>query len=135
MNIVWQQPNGAISVTSIFDGSDPQEHAYLLKEQGNISSDWVAVAYNHADFPDTIQEAWWWNGNQILVDFDILKAHKLSRYNASAIQTAQARQMNALTGIANLVSDTDFLAMLTANRASIASATTTAQLSAVANQE
>lgn len=135
MNIVWQQPNGAIAVTSIFNGSDPQEHADLLKEQGDIPFDWVAVAYTHADFPDVIQEAWVWKDNKINVDFDVLKAHKLSQYNASAIQTAQARQMNALTGIANLVSDTDFLAMLTANRASIASATTTAQLSAVANPE
>ena len=92
MNIVWQQPNSAISVTSIFDGSDPQKHADLLKEQGNIPSDWVAVAYNHVDFPDVIQEAWVWKDNKINADFDVLKAQKLSQYNASAIQVAQARQ-------------------------------------------
>lgn len=133
MNIVWQQPNSAISVTSIFDGSDPQKHADLLKEQGNIPSDWVAVAYNHVDFPDVIQEAWVWKDNKINADFDVLKAQKLSQYNASAIQVAQARQINTLTGIANLVSDTDFLALLTADRAAISSAITNAQLIAISN--
>jgi hypothetical protein len=78
-------------------------------------------------------DAWKLNGSTVTVDFPTAQAHKLAQFNAAAVQVAQARQLNTLAGIANTVSDADFTAELTAGRASIASATTTAQLVAIAN--
>lgn len=40
-NILWAQPSGALALTSIFDGSDPAEHADLLLWRGDIPADWV----------------------------------------------------------------------------------------------
>jgi len=78
-------------------------------------------------------DAWELNGSTVTVNFTKAQAIKLDQYNASAVQAAQARQLNNLAGIANAVSDADWQAKLTADRASIAAATTTAQLVAIAN--
>jgi len=78
-------------------------------------------------------DAWKLNGSVVTVDFPTAQAHKLRDFNAAAVQVAQARQLNTLAGIANAKSDADFTTELTAGRAAIAAATTTAQLVAIAN--
>jgi len=59
------------------------------------------------------------------------RAIKLAQYNAAAVQEAQKRQLNTLAAIDNAVSDETFTAKLTADRVSIAAATTTAELAAI----
>ena len=76
-------------------------------------------------------DAWELSGSTVTVNFEKAKAIKLTQFNAKAVQEAQARQLNTLAGIENAVSDADFTASLVAGRASIASATTTAQLVAI----
>jgi len=78
-------------------------------------------------------DAWVLNGSTVSVNFTKAQADKLAQFNAAAVQVAQARQLNTLADIANAVSDADFSAELTAGRAAIAAATTTAQLVAIAN--
>jgi len=76
-------------------------------------------------------DAWELSGSTVTVNFAKAQAIKLAQYNAVAVQEAQKRQLNTLAGIDNAVSDADFTASLTAGRASIASATTTAELVAI----
>ena len=76
-------------------------------------------------------DAWELSGSTVTVNFEKAKAIKLAQFNAKAVQEAQARQLNTLASIENAVSDADFTASLVAGRASIASATTTAQLVAI----
>jgi hypothetical protein len=78
-------------------------------------------------------DAWKLNGSTVTVDFPTAQAHKLRDFNAAALVVANQRNLNTLAGIANTVADADFTAELTAGRAAIASATTTAQLVAIAN--
>jgi hypothetical protein len=73
-------------------------------------------------------DAWELNGSTVTVNFEKAKAIKLAQFNAKAVAEAQARQLNTLASIENAVSDADFTASLLAGRASIASATTTAEL-------
>ena len=76
-------------------------------------------------------DAWELNGSTVTVNFEKAKAIKLTQFNAAAVQEAQKRQLNTLAGIDNEVADADFKAKLDAGRASIASATTTAELVAI----
>ena len=76
-------------------------------------------------------DAWELSGSTVTVNFEKAKAIKLTQFNAKAVQEAQARQLNTLASIENAVSDADFTASLVAGRASIASATTTAELVAI----
>ncbi len=78
-------------------------------------------------------DAWVLNGTTVSVNFSKAQADKLAQYNADALQVANKRNLNTLAGIANAVADADWQAQLTADRASIAAATTTAQLTAIAN--
>ena len=76
-------------------------------------------------------DAWELANGQVSVNFEKAKAMKLAQFNAAAVQEAQKRQLNTLAGITNEIADADFSAKLTAGRASIASATTTAELVAI----
>jgi hypothetical protein len=76
-------------------------------------------------------DAWELSGSTVTVNFTKAKAIKLAQFNAKAVEEAQKRQLNTLAGIANEVADADFTAKLQAGRASIASATTTAELVAI----
>ena len=78
-------------------------------------------------------DAWELSDSTVSVNFAKAQAIKLAQYNAAAVAEAQKRQLNTLAGIANAVADADFTAELTAGRAAIAAATTTADLVAVAN--
>jgi hypothetical protein len=76
-------------------------------------------------------DAWELADGKVSVNFEKAKTIKLAQFNATAVAEAQKRQLNTLAGIDNAVSDADFTASLTAGRASIASATTTAELVAI----
>jgi hypothetical protein len=73
-------------------------------------------------------DAWELVNGVVSVNFAKAQAIKLAQFNAAAVQEAQKRQLNTLAGIANTVSDVDFMATLTAGREKIANATTTAEL-------
>ena len=76
-------------------------------------------------------DAWELNGTTVTVNFTKAQAGRLARYNEAALLVAQARQLNTAIGIPNAVNDATWLAKLEADRASIASSTTTTQLLAV----
>ena len=78
-------------------------------------------------------DAWTLSGSTVSVNFTKAQADKLAQFNAAAVAVAQKRQLNTLAGIANTPDDTTFATELTNGRASIAAATTTAQLVAIAN--
>jgi len=75
--------------------------------------------------------AWELNGTAVTVNLEKARAIKLAQYNAAAVAEAQKRQLNTLAAIDNAVSDEAFTAKLTADRVSIAAATTTAELAAI----
>ena len=126
--IIFTNDNGGVSVC-IPTGELPIE-AVQAKDtpKGSLIVDTSALPTDN-DFFD----AWELSGSTVTVNFTKAQAIKLAQFNASAIQEAQKRQLNTFAGIANAVSDADFTAGLAAGRASIASATTTAQLVAIAN--
>jgi len=128
--IIFKNDNGNVSVTTP-TGELPIGEV-LTKDcpaGAIIVDDSVLPTGSDAQFFD----AWELSGSTVTVNFTKAQAIKLAQFNAAAVQVAQKRQLNTLAGIANAVSDADFTAELTAGRASIASATTTAQLVAIAN--
>lgn len=76
-------------------------------------------------------DAWELNGSTVTVNLAKAKEHKLARYNAEALQEAQKRQLNTLAGLTNTPDDATWSAKLTADRAAIASATTTTELATI----
>ena len=78
-------------------------------------------------------DAWELNGSTVTVNFEKAKAIKLAQFNAKAVAEAQARQFNTLASLPNTPDDATWSASLTAGRTAIASATTTAELVAIAN--
>ena len=70
MNIIWIQPSGVLAITSVFDGTDPAEHAALLLERGDIPADWEVAGLN-VDWPDTgwPHEAHRFTAGAVVVDF------------------------------------------------------------------
>jgi len=126
--IIHANSNGGVSVT-VPTGELPINEV-LIKDcpEGAIIVELDALPQgSDAVFFD----AWELNGSTVTVNFTKAQAIKLSQYNAAAVEEAQKRQLNTLAGIENAVSDADFIAKLTADRASIASATTTAELVAI----
>jgi len=132
--IVHTNENGGVSVTyptpefleknTIEDvlAKDCPNHAIIIDESALPQGD-----------DDQFFDAWELNGTTITVNITKAKAVKLSQYNAAVIFVAQKRQLNTLSGIENTPDDATWQAKLTADRAAIAAATTTAQLVAVAN--
>ena len=94
-----------------------------------------SIIVNTADLPQGADaqffDAWEMHNGGVRVNLEKAKAQKLAQFNAAAVQEAQKRQLNTLAGIDNEVADADFSAGLAAGRASIASATTTAELVAI----
>ena len=76
-------------------------------------------------------DAWKLNGTTVTVDFPTAQAHKLAQFNAAAVAVAQKRQLNTLAGLANTPDDATWSAKLTADRATIAAATTTTELATI----
>ena len=126
--IIHTNTNGGVSVT-VPTGELPINEV-LAKDcpaGAIIVEDSVLPQGADAQFFD----AWELANGQISVNFEKAKAIKLAQFNAAAVQEAQKRQLNTLAGIDNKVADADFSAGLAAGRASIASATTTAELVAI----
>ena len=126
--IIFSNANGGVSVT--VPTGEISIEAVLNKDcpQGAIIvEDSVLPQGADAQFFD----AWELANGQVSVNFEKAKAMKLAQFNAAAVQEAQKRQLNTLAGINNEIADADFSAKLTAGRASIASATTTAELVAI----
>jgi len=73
-------------------------------------------------------DAWELVDGKVVVNFSKAQAIALKGFNATALQEAQARQLNTLAGIANAIDDATWSASLTAGREKIANATTTADL-------
>ena len=78
-------------------------------------------------------DAWQLNGSTITLNFAKAQSDRLAQYNSAALKVAQTRQLNTLTGISNIVSDTDWQTKLTSDRGAITTATTTAQLIAISD--
>jgi hypothetical protein len=126
--IIHTNDNGGVSVTIPTGELDIQSTKNKDTPLGSIIVDASTLPQDaDAQFFD----AWELNGTTVTVNLDKAKAFKLAQYNAIALQEAQKRQLNTLTGIANAVSDTDFMTKLTADRTAIANATTTAELLAI----
>jgi hypothetical protein len=126
--IIFKNSNGNVSVTVPTGEIDIK--AVLAKDcpdHAIIVDDSVLPQGTDAQFFD----AWELNGSTVTVNLEKARAIKLAQYNAAAVAEAQKRQLNTLAGLPNEVSDADFMATLTAGRASIASATTTAELVAI----
>lgn len=68
---------------------------------------------------------------EITIDLEKAKQETLKKYNFFAVQVAQTRQLNTMTGIENAVNDADWIAMLNANRAAINSAMSLDELLAI----
>ena len=128
--IIYANSNGGVSITVPTGELDIKSVQAKDTPAGSIIVDDSTLPQGaDAQFFD----AWELNGSTVTVNFAKAQAIKLTQYNAAAVQEAQKRQLNTLAGIANDVADADFTAKLTADRASIAAATTTAQLVAIAN--
>jgi hypothetical protein len=126
--IIHTNSNGGVSVT-IPTGELPINEV-LVKDcpaGAIIVEDSVLPQGDDAQFFD----AWELANGKVTVNFEKARAIKLAQFNAKAVEEAQKRQLNTLAAIDNAVSDADFTASLVAGRASIASATTTAQLAAI----
>lgn len=128
--IIYTNSNGGVSVC-VPTGE--------LPIQTVLTKDCPAGAFivDEATFPQGADaqffDAWELSGSTVTVNFAKAQAIKLARYNAAAIVVANERNLNTLAGIANAVADADWQAKLTADRASITAATTTAQLIAISN--
>ena len=73
-------------------------------------------------------DAWELVDGTVSINFAKAKDIALKAFNATALQEAQARQLNTLAGIANAIDDATWSASLTAGREKIANASTTADL-------
>jgi len=128
--IIFTNSNGGVSVT--VPTGELSINEVLAKDcpaGAQIVEDSALPQGADAQFFD----AWELADGQVSVNFEKARAIKLAQFNAAAVAEAQKRQLNTLAGIDNEVADADFSAKLSAGRASIASATTTAELVAVAN--
>jgi hypothetical protein len=126
--IIHTNDNGGVSVTVPTGELDIQTtKAKDTPSHSIIVDDSTLPQGSDAQFFD----AWELSGSTVTVNLEKARAFKLAQYNAQATQEAQKRQLNTLTGIANDVSDSAFIAKLTSDRTAIANATTTAELLAI----
>ena len=125
--IVYQNQKGNVSVCYP-TGELPIEDV-LIKDcpEGAIIIDADALPQGEDDFFD----AWRLVDGIIIVDLAVAKTLATSRFNEAAKNTADERSRNTAIGIANDVSDANFIAGLTAKRVAIAAATSTAELRAI----
>lgn len=106
-NIIWKQSDGSLAVTSIFDGSDPKEHAELLKQRNDVPQDWIAVAFNWQQFPSAVQDSWRWENDQIVVDDAVLRQMKYSSSVTSFQIRAALSQLNLRDAVEQTVTAGD----------------------------
>jgi hypothetical protein len=122
--IVYTNDNGNVSVCYP-TGELPIEDV-LAKDcpEGAMIIDTDDLPQGDDDFFD----AWRLVDGIVVVDLATAKTLATSRFNEAAKITADERSRNIAIGIANDVSDADFITGLTAKRAAIAAATSTAEL-------
>ena len=125
--IIYTNENGNVSVC-IPTGELPIEDV-LAKDCPAHAIIVEASILPHGE--DDFFDAWRLNNGVASVDLEAARAIQLARFNESAVQEAQKRQLNTLAGIANTGADEAFIADLTAKRALIAAATSTAELRSV----
>jgi hypothetical protein len=125
--IIHTNENGNVSVCYPTGEISIQEVQVKDTPTGSIIVDESTLPTENEFF-----DAWELNGTTVTVNFEKAKAIKLARVNQSGLDEAYKRQLNTLAGIANEVSDADFLASLTAKRTAIADATTLEALKGVA---
>ena len=75
MNILWQQENGSLALTSILTSdTDPKQHAEELQSRGNVPSSFVMLALNvtwaEQGWP---HECYGWDGKEVVVDLECAK--------------------------------------------------------------
>lgn len=130
--IIYTNENGNVSVTTPTGETSIEE--VLIKDCPN-----GAIIVDDSILPQGVDSlffnAWELDNGTVTVNLTKAKEYKLKLYNSEVLRVAQVRQLNTLAGISNTMSDADFLAMLTTDRALIASATTTAQLATINNPE
>jgi len=120
-NVAVCTPTGEVDIQTILTQTRTQHPEAIIVDSSTLPQGADAQFF----------DAWELADGKVTVNLDKARAFKLTQYNAVAVQEAQKRQLNTLTGIANEVADADFMAKLTADRAAIASATTTAELAAI----
>jgi hypothetical protein len=120
-NVAVTVPTGEISVQAVLEKDCPP--GAIIVDNSTLPQG------TDAEFFD----AWELNGTTITVNLEKARTIKLNQFNAMAIQTAQKRQLNTLAGIPNDISDADFSNKLTIGRTDITKATTTTELSLIAN--
>ena len=126
--IIYSNANGGVSMCIPTGELDIQKVQVKDTPSGSIILDTAMLPQgDDALFFD----AWELNGTTVTVNLDKAKAFKLSQYNANAVAEAQKRQLNTLAGLENTSDDATFVVKLKADRAAIASATTTAELAAI----
>jgi hypothetical protein len=123
--IIHTNDNGGVSVTIPTGELDIQSTKNKDTPLGSIIVDASTLP---KDADAQFFDAWELSGSTVTINLSKAKTIKLTQYNAQAIQEAQKRQLNTLTGIANDVSDIDFVSKLTSDRIAIANATSTAEL-------
>lgn len=117
-NVSVCYPTGELPIEEVLTKDCP-EHAVII--------DANALPQGEDDFFD----AWRMVNGSVVVDLAAAKVIATSRLNDAAKITADERSRTTAIGIANDVSDVDFIAGLTAKRNAITAATSTAELRAV----
>lgn len=103
MSIIWKKPDNTLAVTYIYDDSNSQEHAALLKDRGDVPADWDAVAFDYQNFPTDSQDAWRWDGTQIVVDADALRQIKYQNSITAFQIRAALNQLNLRNAVEQAV--------------------------------
>ena len=95
-NILWIQPDQTLALTSIIvDDVTPETHAAELQERGDLPSDWTIAAYD-VDFPNEHpQEAYRWDGTNIVLNETALA--EINAKNAEPTKAELLAQLQALT--------------------------------------
>lgn len=91
-NIIWKRPDGSVVVTWVADQKKPVvRHQKELQASGAIPVDWVPVALNYVDLPDTSIDTWEWDGSKVRISL-----HKLQEITKARLRSERASKLNEL---------------------------------------
>ena len=126
--IIFTNDNGGVSVCY-------PTGELLIQDVQKKDTPAGSIIVNTADLPQGADaqffDAWELTDGKVTVNLEKARAFKLKQFNAAAVAEAQKRQLNTLAAIENETSDEAFTASLASGRASIAAATSTAELAAI----
>lgn len=125
--IIYTNDHGNVSVCIPTNDLPIEEVLAKDAPHGAIIVDAEILPHEDDDFFN----AWRLVNNSMSVDLEVARLIQLDRFNAVAREEAGKRAMNTSIGIENTPNDADFLASLSAKRAAIAAAESTAELRAV----